>query len=151
MSRKQSFPRLSWILPVCLMIAAGCGPDRPLTIPVNGTVTVDGTPVEGASVMFMPQFQGRPAVGLTDTSGRFTLTTFARGDGAQPGQHKVTVTLQKTTGFVADKDGLSGGIAPEGVRVEWLVPERYSNPETSGLSIEVRQGVSPVTLDLTSS
>jgi hypothetical protein len=151
MRRQHSIPTAFRLLPVCLALVGGCGPDRPLTIPVDGTVTVDGRPVEGASVMFMPQFPGRPALGVTDASGQFRLTTFASGDGAQPGQHTVTVTLQKTTGFVADKDGLSGGMAPEGVRIEWVVPQRYSKPETSELSVEVKQGMSSVKLDLTSS
>jgi hypothetical protein len=150
MNRQLPFPRASWILLACLA-AAGCGSGRPETVPITGIVTLDGNPVEGASVMFMPQFEGRPALGVTDASGNFTLTTFAPGDGAQPGQHTVTVTLQKTTGFVADKDGLSGGVAPEGVKVEWLVPQRYSSPETSRLNVEVRKGVTPVKLELTSS
>jgi hypothetical protein len=138
------------ILLAGLAAVCGCGPKSPSTIPVSGTVTLNGAPVAGAAVMFMPRFEGRPALAVTDETGRFTLTTFHTGDGAMPGEHAVTVTLNKVTGFLADKDGLSAGIAPEGIREEWIVPQRYSSPETSNLSVDVREGVSPVTLDLQS-
>jgi hypothetical protein len=133
----------------CLAVA-GCGPRRPETVPVTGTVMLDGSPVERAGVGFHPQFTGGvPATGTTDAEGRFTLRTFQAGDGAMPGPHRVSVSLQKTTGVVPDPDGLSGEIAPEGLRVEWIVPEKYSNPETSGLEVEVRPGMDAVPLELT--
>jgi len=132
-------------------VLSGCGGSgRPETIPVSGTVTLDGKPVAGASVMFSPEPSGRPATGVTDEQGRFTLKTFEAGDGALVGKHTVTVALVKTTGFMADKDGLSGGIAPEGIREEWIVPKKFADPKTSGLSVEVASGMDDVKLDLTS-
>jgi len=141
--------RMTLAIVTVLMTLAGCGREGPETVSVSGIVTLDGNPVAGASVMFMPQSAGRPATGLTDEEGRFQLTTFGDEDGALVGLHRVTVTLIKTTGFLADKDGLSGGLAPEGAREEWIVPQRYSNPETSGLTAEVRDGMVPVKLELT--
>ena len=132
-----------------LVTLPACGPRGPHMVPVSGTVTMDGKPVAEAAVMFIPQFPGRPGVGRTDAAGKFQLTTVKANDGVLAGKYKVTVTLQKVTGFVADKDGLSGGVAPEGIREEWIVPQRYSNPETSGLTAEVREGMQPVTLALT--
>ena len=134
-----------------LAVAAlpACGPSGPRPVPVSGTVTVDGQPMAGASVMFMPQAEGQPGVGLTDEAGKFRLTSGSSQAGVMPGSYKVTVTLHKVTGFLADKDGLSGGIAPGGIREQWLVPQRYSNPQTSGLTAEVREGMEPVKLALT--
>ena len=146
-------PRLRLVLLLVfplLVAGSGCGPKRPTTVPIRGLIMLDGKPVAGAAVMLMPQFDGRPALGVTSDSGEFTLTTFTDGDGAMPGKHIVTVTLQRTTGFVADKDGLSGGVAPEGVRQEWLVPQRYSDPKTSGLTAEVKAGMQPLRWELTS-
>jgi predicted small lipoprotein YifL len=132
-----------------LVFLTGCGSRGPQMFPVSGTVTLDGKPVAGASVMFSPETNGTPAAGTTDEQGYFTLRTVNR-DGVSPGKHKVTVTLVKTTGFTADKDGLSGPIAPGGVKEEWIVPKRYSNPDESGLTAEVVKGMAPVKLELKS-
>lgn len=129
---------------------AGCGPDRPKTIPVSGTVTFDGKPIAGAAVLLMPEAPGRPATGETDESGNFTMMTFEPGDGALPGKHAVTVTKKKVTGLLADKDGLSVGEAPGGMKVEWLLPQKYSDPKTSGFTVEVKSGMEPLVLELKS-
>ena len=39
---------------------------------VVGTVTLDGKPLEGASITFAPQ-SGRSSSGVTDSSGRYSL------------------------------------------------------------------------------
>jgi hypothetical protein len=54
---------------------------------------LDGAPLAGAAVSFVPQTQGveRLATGRTDADGEFTLTTLRTDDGAVPGEYKVTV------------------------------------------------------------
>ena len=132
------------------LLVAGCGPSRPTTIPVSGTVTLDGKPVAGAQVMLLPEEEGRPAQGTTDEAGEFTLGTFETADGALPGSHAVTVVARRISGVNADADGLEGDIAPGGVKVQWLVPQRYSDPKTSGLTVTVESGMDPMKLQLTS-
>ena len=153
-----------WLPAVVLALTlGGCGSDRPQTIPVSGTVTLDGSPIEGAIVGFTPTGGGRPATGTTDTSGKFTLTTFEDGDGALPGTHTVTVTKMKSSGgegmpSAGDSEGeegdvmLSGPMGPgqQEPTVEWLVPQKYSNPKTSELSCDVKQGMEQPTFALTS-
>ena len=163
----MDWTRRLWIvwLPAVLLVwtFAGCGPDRPATIAVSGTVTLDGSPVEGAVVGFTPAEGGRPATGTTDASGKFTLTTFEKGNGALPGRHTVTISKTKTTGAQGDpmagqggEQGapagptLSGPMRPGQQTVEWLIPQKYSNPKTSGLSCEVKSGMEPPTFSLTS-
>ncbi len=142
---------LSGLAAAAIMLpVAGCGPSRPTTIPVSGAVTLDGKPAAGAQVMLVPEDGGRPAEGTTDDSGRFTLGTFEAGDGALPGRHAVTVVARRISGVNADADGLEGDVAPGGVKVQWLVPERYSNPKTSGLTAEVAKGMEPLALQLQS-
>lgn len=133
-----------------VVLLAGCsGSDRPPLAKVSGVVTLDKAPVEGAAVMFMPVAGGRPAQGLTDAQGKFTLTTFDEGDGAIIGEHKVTVTKVQITGAKATADGLSGTTEAGAVKETWLVPQRYSVPETSKLTATVAKGMPPVTLELT--
>jgi hypothetical protein len=55
---------------------------------------VEDRPLENAVVTFVPDGEGRMATGITDKNGNFALTTFSTGDGAIPGDYKVTVTLR---------------------------------------------------------
>jgi len=73
---------------VVLGLFAGCSQSE--TVPVTGTVMLDGQPAANADVIFTPT-KGRVASGHTDASGRFTLSTLKPDDGAVPGEHKVTV------------------------------------------------------------
>ena len=124
------------------LVAAGChrGPDL---VPVNGQVTLDGQPVEGAAVMLHPENGGRPATGKSDAAGQFALTTLSEGDGALPGKHKVTVALTKMLREIKEGDPWDESA------VEYVVPARYGSPQTSGLSAEVVDGMPPLELKLT--
>jgi len=85
---------LIWGLPACLsaLVALGCGgADTPVA--VKGVVKLDGNPLAGATVTFMPAGDsGRPATGETDPDGVFHLTSLKHGDGAFPGEYRVVVT-----------------------------------------------------------
>ena len=72
-------------------LGAGCGGDKKLA-KVSGVVTLDGKPLDGATVVFHPEGGGRPATGTTGADGHFSLTTYTSGDGAQVGDHKVVVS-----------------------------------------------------------
>jgi len=124
------------LLAAGLAAVSGCGPKHPETIPVNGSVALDGKPVEGAAVVFTPE-EGKMATGTTDASGRFQLSTFQLDDGALPGTHRVTVA--KTRVDPAD---------PE--KVVFLVPKKYGNPATSGLTCDVQKEMGPVSFELAS-
>lgn len=137
-----------WTVNVCLaaacVLAQGCrGNDVPETLPVSGTVTLDGKPVEGVSVGFYPKSGGRPAMGRTDTHGRYTLSTFASQDGAVPGGHSVVVSkvaVRRPAGAKTDAESESdqmGNPAFERARTEYLIPQKYSMPMQSGLTAEV--------------
>jgi hypothetical protein len=127
--------------------ANGCGGGSGL-VPVTGTVTLDGKPVANAAVLFKPS-AGQPANGTTDGDGKFSLETIKPGDGAMPGEHDVTVTGVKMSGVQQTADGLSDADSSK-VKYEWFVPQKYSIPETSGLKVDVKRGMAPVTLELKS-
>lgn len=153
---------LNRLLIVCLGtgIVLGCsrGPSRPKTYPVSGTVTLNGQPVEGATVVFVPksvaggpaapasaQAQGpQVATGETDAQGRYQLGTFGKGDGAVPGEYLVKVFKyskpQVTSGTGAGEDENyqpPDENAPPPPPLKSLLPEKYANENTSGLSFTV--------------
>ena len=122
---------------------AGCGSDGLQLVPVEGTVMLDGKPLEGASILFQPDAGGRPATGVSDANGKFTLTTMEPGDGAQVGMNKVSVAKEQV---VASKRKLEEG---EFEPIKFLTPVKYASPNTSGLTVNVKEDMPPVELKLT--
>jgi hypothetical protein len=61
-------------------------------VPVSGVVTYGGQPVANVNVTFLGA-DGAVATGVTDAQGQFTrLSPNRPGDGALPGDYKVTIT-----------------------------------------------------------
>jgi Domain of unknown function (DUF6795) len=81
-------------LAIVLLTAAGCG-GKFTPVPVSGVVTLDGQPIEGATVYFYAvgdEKDGRPAHGTTDKEGKFKLSTLGDEDGALRRNYKVVIT-----------------------------------------------------------
>jgi len=78
---------------LALACIVGCGGMKS----VNGIVTLDGKPLEGATVSFNPEDgKGEVASGMSNASGEFTLNTRGK-PGINPGNYKVTVTKTKAS------------------------------------------------------
>ncbi len=123
-----------WALGAGMAMAGlwGCGPSRPKTVPVTGTVTYRNAAVDGAKVMFMAP-NAPPATGTTDAQGKFTLTTFENGDGAAEGSYKVSITKRQEVPDPKQPD------SPYKLTKD-LLPVRYSNPTQTDLTAEVKAG-----------
>ena len=123
----------------------GCGqPGLTGTIAASGTVTYQGQPVEGATVVFSPTGEGRAASGLTDASGRFELTTLTASDGIMPGKYQVAISKTEVEGSMTEEESqayVAEHGEPPKVTVKELLPEKYKSPATSGLAAEVTKGV----------
>jgi hypothetical protein len=86
-------------LVVCIVLAAvigclGCSGspgDMPEIGFVSGTVTVDGVAMAGLKVTFQPE-GGRPAIGQTDSDGRYELTYSREAQGSKIGKNLVTIS-----------------------------------------------------------
>lgn len=132
----------------------------PETAPVSGTVTLDGEPVEGATVNMLSEESNRVASGRTDTSGKFTVKTIVGGqtvEGAVPGKHKIAVVKTESDGqdMGDPKEMMAQMTTNPAITSEFkqrhLIPEKYKNPEMSRLEAEVSQsGPNEITLELTS-
>lgn len=81
---------------------AGCGNDRPTTIPVSGRVTLDkGNWPTSGTLFFLPMepasgYPRRPATAEFAEDGSFgSATSWQDGDGVVPGRYKVYVECWK--------------------------------------------------------
>ena len=113
--------------------AAGCGSDGlPGMVAIQGTVTYKGEPLTHGTVLYLPKDgSGRQARGEIQPDGRFELTTLRAGDGAQVGEYSIVViALQPHPGEDRAAIEAAGGIIERG----YVIPEKYTNRDTSGLS-----------------
>jgi hypothetical protein len=82
---------------VALSTLFGCNQSPYKLAPVRGTVAIDGRPMTHGKVMFAPVAKqgelnsGKPAFGIIDAEGHFTLSTYGDQDGAVVGEHSATV------------------------------------------------------------
>ncbi|WP_339735321.1 hypothetical protein [uncultured Gimesia sp.] len=108
---------------------------RPQTFPASGTVTFEGQPLEGATIIFRSN-SGQPqaAVGRSDQAGKFQLRTFEDGDGAIAGEHSVSITCVKTEG---PPEGTNLDEANVIIKEISLIPKKYGDPKKSGLTATV--------------
>lgn len=121
---------------------AGCGPKLPKTVPVSGTVTYNGKPLEKATVSFAPQDPAiRPADGKTDASGNFKISTFNPADGVMPGQYKITVWMGEDESSGAEKQ-------TKAVKSKSPIPEKYAKPQTSGFEETILGKTTDLKLEL---
>lgn len=128
------------LLASVLCLVVGCGRGTPRTMPVNGVVIFQGSPLADADVAFTPT-GGRPATGRTDAAGRFTLTTFKTNDGAVIGQHVVTVCKH------VKKNSNTTGPYVDYVQV---TPVHFGRPGESPLRADVvSKGRNEFTFDIT--
>ena len=128
-----------------LVIVSGCREQKVKgLVPVRGTVTYKGEPLEGAAVCFTPkEFQegDRLATGKTDVSGRFELRTIGER-GVLPGEYAVVVIKNEVipqSPQVDPKTGRPVPIRPTAAEVKSLIPKRYGDPKTSDLSVVVEK------------
>lgn len=103
-----------WTVIIALaMLAIGCSSGAEKAAPrakvykATGTVTYLGNPLIGAAVTFSPEDKQPAAIGRTNDSGEFSLTTYRAGDGAAAGKFKVLVTMTDSAagGTPADAHG----------------------------------------------
>jgi hypothetical protein len=133
---KTPAPRITFLL-LALVAAAGCdsSAEGPQTFAVTGEVTLDGQPVAGADVAFLPDTNTpdtAPAQAVTDDSGRFEVVTiFDQGRTTQAGMTPGTYGVQVTR---LQRPPPSAGLsqAPRN-----MLPKKYASPATSGLSAKV--------------
>jgi len=83
----------------------GCGSGA---AEVKGVVTLNGQPVEGATVVFASDDGANIATGFTDASGNFTLT-MANVNGVLPGNYTATVTKAGQLNAMGPAVGGGGG------------------------------------------
>lgn len=158
-----------WTLGAVALISTAMGCDGGgatlKTEPVQGVVTLDGTPVEGATVMFVPVTKGSglSATGYTDANGVYKLTANTSGEdvakvegGTLPGEYHVAVTKAVADVPLSEEEAMEQGVAykppapGQAPQMTYIVPKKYQLAPRSGLKVTVQEGENNIPLELTS-
>ncbi|PQO35831.1 hypothetical protein C5Y96_09285 [Blastopirellula marina] len=143
-------------LVICVgwLLLSGCTSEeagKPLGAVVTGTVTYNGSPVEGAMITFRPASEGiQGAFARTDAAGKFELSTSNAGtSGVSPGNYLVTVTkteVPQSTAASEDDPNYNPNAKP--AEPKSLLPKKYASAKTSGLEFTVTDGSNEIPLEL---
>jgi hypothetical protein len=118
---------------IVLLLLAGCQQGKTPLAPVHGRISYRGTPLQGGTVVFTPDASrgttGPLAQAEIQSDGSYSLRS-EQGYGAVPGWHRVTVAAVYAA---ADPAGGEHFAVPHS-----LVPDRYRDPQLSGLVCEVK-------------
>lgn len=125
-------------LVVCLTVGCG-GPSGPELTSVSGTVRLDGAPLPGADILFIPE-NGSPSSGATDENGQYYLRYSVSRDGAMLGKHRVRISTYRAAHLDAEGNRVPG--SPE------KLPPEYNRDST--LTKEVKPGRNTLDFDLKS-
>jgi len=130
-------PLLALLLPLACFPLAGCGSPH-----IEGTVTLNGEPVDGGVIMFLPPDQPNAPdkANAPITGGKYSISSRE----LTPGNYRVSIIWQKKTGKKVDTSGDAGVKMDE---VHQVVPKQY-NTETT-LTREVKSGSNTLSFELT--
>jgi hypothetical protein len=136
---------LSGVLAAAVLVLAGAGCGN--RVKVKGVVTLDGNPIPGAIITFIPEGGGgQNATGITKQDGSFRLATLQENDGVNPGTYKVTVV------YTEGVDTGPGGNVREVMQAQmkaqhqkkkppkYVIPPQYSDPNRTVLKQTVPPG-----------
>jgi hypothetical protein len=157
--------RILLLLPLCLVLAAGCKPSRAPSSEVHGKVTYNGKPVSAGTIGFHPKEGG--GLGATlHADGSYTVSGLPAGElivtvetesanpakrnqpvyGAAPGQKgkedpsSQYNRMMKERGFGADAPKESGAYVP--------IPKQYADKDKSPLRANLTKGENTQNFDL---
>lgn len=149
------------------LTAAGCA-GKYTPVKVSGVVTLDGKPIEGATVYFYAigdDKEGRQATGATDKNGEFYLSTLKDGDGALRREYKVVIQKYVPSrpnlkipdfpntqeGKILKDDFMYRNFEAKGIQpFKNALPPKYENMNTTPLSCNVQGRMSDVKFELAS-
>lgn len=131
--------RRVWLLLPLIALTIGCGGGE-ATLPVSGTVTLDGKPLPNVNVMMIGT-DGASTMATTDTSGSFSTGVQENTVGVPAGTYNVGIT--------AKTEPISSDLAGQVKATPAPFAPKYMSADTSGLKIVVAEGMKPVELTLT--
>jgi hypothetical protein len=120
------------------IILTGCSESQQKLVPVTGTVYIDGEPLDGGTIRFVPEI-GRPASSNILDNGTFKIAAKSINHptefGLEPGSYRVQIASSE---IVDDET------------IRWKAPQHYADFRTSGLKVVVDGSTADLKIELIS-
>ena len=141
-----------WVVGVLSVVGCGSGGYHGPTGAVTGRVTLDGQPIPQGSVVSFVSDAGFTATATVSSDGSYQLLTAGNPEIAVS-TYKVSIAPPAQAMSETDYDKyMSGEGAGEGGDAtetsSELIPPKYADPTTSGLSFDVEQGANTIDIEL---
>jgi hypothetical protein len=121
-----------------LLFLAGCGSKSGLdTVPIKGEVTYNGKPLADGTVVYLPEqgSSGRQAMAPIQSDGSFSLTTQTANDGVMKGKYQIVIfAYEPQSAEPKTREEIEALVNKGGSERGFVIPEKYTDPEKSGLS-----------------
>jgi hypothetical protein len=121
-------------------VLVGCGPAH---VPVSGSVTVDGKPMDDGSIAFVPLDGSaeQVTVGGHVANGTYSID---KTRGLSTGKYKVEIRWSKKTGKkVPNGDGGTNDVVVEGLPAKYNTSSELTAEIKSGPNVDVNFDVKP--------
>ena len=131
---------------------AGCSPRGPTLAEVSGTVTLDGRPLARGTITF--EAAGcRPATARILDGRIIEATTYHARDGVPVGEQRIAIFSRADPAAAKPAPAPQGAPSaaarfPPSMAGPLLLPARYNDPVSSGLSAIIRPGQNTLSLAL---
>jgi len=127
---------------IVLLSLLGCSGGLDVQM-VEGTVTLNGTPLDSVVLTFVPDDGGVMGYAKTNEQGKYKLSTLTGREGAGTTVGTYKVSFEKTIEDVSKRRG----DIPNFATIQ-VVPKKYLDAKTSGFAVEVEKGKNVFNFDL---
>ncbi len=132
-----------------LLLISGCGEDDQ-KVRIKGIVFSDDKPLEGASIAFVGNGGGTISSATSNDKGEFSMR-------ASPGKNKVAVSKIDLSSAPPPDPNADQSMPTEAEYAKMmksapkpLVAERFTDPDKSGIVIDVSEGMDVIDINVTS-
>jgi len=138
---KNTYQILPLVVVFALSLSVGCQDKMGGTYSATVKVTMDGKPLEGASILLTEVSGSKSAAGITDASGVASVKSTEGGwGGVFPGEYNVVIKKTERTTSSTPPPGteVSRDVPPEDqiyYTSRELLPAKYGNARTSELKL----------------
>ena len=135
--------RAAFVLVIAVALwLPGCGGRGVEQVQVTGRVTLDGQAMPGPGTLFFNPVEAsgsaplRPGSAEFGPDGKYTAGAFEKGDGLLPGTYRVAVQCWETVSTSEERNDSKS-----------FLPQKFGDPEASGLTLVVEPGAGSMTQD----